>query len=350
MATAHATCDIPSLRGDASSVQTRPGDPRLIDRFGRVATALRISLTDRCNLRCSYCVPPEGLQWLADERVLTDTEVIRLITIAVRDLGVELIRFTGGEPLLRRGLERILASTTELRTASGSVPQVVLSTNGLGLTHRAAKLKAAGLQRIVVSLDTLDRSRFARITGRDRLDDVMSGLDAAADAGLTPIKVNSVLIRGVNDDEAVPLVRWALGRGYRPAFIEQIPRDLRGARDQDQMITVAEILAKLQAELDLAPADPTSRFPELAETWIVSGATVSDPVLRTVGIVASVTRASCGDCDRTRLTADGQLRNCLFARHETDLRSLLRAGASDAELALAWRGDAWAKKAVRGID
>jgi GTP 3',8-cyclase len=331
----------------------RPADTRLVDRFGRVATDLRVSLTDRCNLRCSYCMPPEGLDWLPDERVLTDDEMIRLITVAVERLGVEEVRFTGGEPLLRRGLERILAATTSLRTAGGGRPQTALTTNGLGLERRAAGLEAAGLHRINVSLDTLDRARFARITHRDRWDDVVAGLAAAAEAGLTPVKLNAVLIRGVNDDEAVPLVRWALERGYRPRFIEQMPLDPQGAWDRDSMITAAEILSSLSAELILTPTHPATRGAAPAETWLVqepAGEGGTSPAAGTVGIVASVTRPFCGDCDRTRLTADGQLRNCLFARGETDLRALLRAGAGDAQIADAWRGTMWAKEAGHGID
>jgi GTP 3',8-cyclase len=328
----------------------RPDDPRLVDRFGRVATDLRVSLTDRCNLRCSYCMPPEGLDWLPDDRVLTDDEILRLITIAVHLLGVDEVRFTGGEPLLRRGLERIVAATTALRTASGRPPETALTTNGLGLEHRAVRLREAGLDRINVSLDTLDRARFARITHRDRWDDVVAGMAAAAEAGLTPVKLNAVLTRGVNDDEAVALVRWALERGYRPRFIEQMPLDPQGAWDRTAMITAAEILAALTTEFTLTPTHPTTRGAAPAETWLVGGAPTPDGRPGTVGIVASVTRPFCGDCDRTRLTADGQIRNCLFARGETDLRGLLRSGASDEAIADAWRGTMWAKEAGHGID
>ena len=205
----------------------------LLDTFGRVATDLRVSLTDRCNLRCSYCMPPEGLDWLPGEQVLTDDELIRLITIAVRDLGIEEVRFTGGEPLLRKSLEQILAATTALRTRRGEVPTTALTTNGLGLARRAAGLVAAGLHRINVSLDSLDRERFARITHRDRIDDVFAGLRAASEAGLSPLKVNAVLVRGVNDDEAVDLLRWAVAEGYQLRFIEQMPLDPQGAWDRD---------------------------------------------------------------------------------------------------------------------
>jgi GTP 3',8-cyclase len=295
-------------------------------------------------------MPPKGLDWLAGDTLLSDDEVIRLITIAVRDLGVEQVRFTGGEPLLRKGLERILAATTALRTASGVIPDTALTTNGVGLARRAAALKAAGLHRINVSLDTLDPARYARIARRQRLSDVTAGLAAAATAGLDPIKINTVLMRGVNDDEAVPLVRWALKRGYLPRFIEQMPLGPRDTWLRDAMITAADIFTALQAELTLVPAPPGARGASPAETWIVSGADAPDGFLPTVGIIASVTRPFCTTCDRTRLTADGQLRGCLFARSETDLRSLLRRGAGDPEIAETWRATMWAKQSAHGID
>jgi cyclic pyranopterin phosphate synthase len=343
---------MPGLRrpgaGATSLPGDRPRDGRLIDRFGRVATDLRVSLTDRCNLRCAYCMPPEGLDWMPDAQVLSDDELIRLITVGVRLLGVEEVRFTGGEPLLRKGLERILSATTSLRTASGRAPQTAVTTNGLGLDRRAAGLKAAGLARINVSLDSLDRARFASITHRDRFDDVLAGLGAAAAAGLTPVKINTVLLRGVNDDEAVPLVRWAVASGYQLRFIEQMPLDPQGAWDRAEMVTAAEILAMLNEAFDLTPTHPALRGAAPAETWLVNG---GGPDGRArVGIIASVTRPFCGDCDRTRLTADGQIRNCLFAREEGDLRVLLRSGADDEQIADAWRAAMWAKRAGHGIN
>jgi len=335
---------MPGIRGASGLPSTagRPDDARLVDRFGRYGTDLRVSLTDRCNLRCSYCMPPEGLDWMADEKILSDDEIIRLITVAVERLGVEEVRFTGGEPLLRKGLEKILAATTALRTHAGAVPQTAVTTNGLGLERRAKGLVAAGLHRINVSLDTLDRARFTRLTHRDRLDDVLAGLRGAAEAGLAPVKVNAVLMRGVNDDEAVPLLRWALEHGYELRFIEQMPLDAQGSWERTDMVTAAEILATLQAEFDLTPTGAAARGAAPAETWLVGKGRV--------GIVASVTRPFCGDCDRTRLTADGQIRNCLFARGETDLRGLLRGGADDDALADAWRASMWAKEAGHGIN
>jgi cyclic pyranopterin phosphate synthase len=211
-------------------------------------------------------------------------------------------------------------------------------------------LKAAGLQRINVSLDTLDPDRYARLTGRHRLGDVIEGLSAAAGAGLSPIKINTVLMRGVNDDEALGLVRWALKRGYQPRFIEQMPLGPQDTWQREDMVTAADILAMLRKELTLMPAHPNARGSAPAETWIASGAEVADGMVPLIGIVGSVTRAFCETCNRTRLTADGQLRSCLFARDETDLRSLLRGGASDREIAETWRGAMAAKQASHGID
>jgi cyclic pyranopterin phosphate synthase len=328
----------------------RPDGPTgLVDRFGRIATDLRVSLTDRCNLRCTYCMPAEGLDWLPHEQVLTDDEVIRLITVAVERLGVRDVRFTGGEPLLRRGLERILTATTALRRADGSAPVTALTTNGLGLARRAGALRAAGLGRVNVSLDTLDPDRFARITRRDRLPDVLAGLAAARDAGLDPVKVNAVLMPEVNDDEAAPLLRWAVREGYELRFIEQMPLDPQGGWDRASMVTADDILARLRQEFDLSPQDGRGSAP--AQTWFVNGTDEKPGGPRPrVGVIASVTRPFCGDCDRTRLTADGQIRDCLFARHETDLRAVLRGGGSDEDLAAVWRGAMWEKQPGHGID
>lgn len=326
----------------------RPDDPRLIDSFGRVATDLRVSLTDRCNLRCGYCMPAEGLDWLPDEQLLSDAEVIRLLRIAVQVLGVRRVRFTGGEPLLRRGLADIVAATSALTTPEGRRVETALTTNGLGLSRRAAALAQAGLDRVNVSLDTLNPDRFTTITRRDRIADVLEGLTAAQSVGLDPIKVNAVLLRGVNDDEAPVLLRWALQHGYELRIIEQMPLDAQGAWDRAAMVTADDILASLAPHFRLTAQPAAQRGSAPAQRYLVEPG--SDHPSGTVGIIASVTRPFCGDCDRTRLTADGQLRNCLFSRTETDLRSILRSGASDAELADAWRGNAWRKLAGHRID
>jgi GTP 3',8-cyclase len=322
----------------------RPGDPRLVDHFGRVATDLRVSLTDKCSLRCSYCMPAEGLDWLPKARVLTDDELLRLVTLAVRDLGVREVRFTGGEPLLRPGLEKLVAATADLGVTTA------MTTNGIGLARRADALQAAGLNRVNVSLDTLDPHRFLALTHRDRHAEVLAGLRAAAKAGLGPVKINTVLLPGVNDDEASSLLDWALEHDYQLRFIEQMPLDAQGAWRRADMITADRILADLTAHHTLVPTDPGRRNGAPAQLWEVAGHSTADGAPATVGIVASVTRPFCGDCDRTRLTADGQIRNCLFARAETDLRGPLREGADDAALAELWRGAMWAKRPGHGID
>ncbi len=315
------------------------GTGGLVDRHGRVATDLRVSLTDRCNLRCSYCMPPEGLQWLPKVEQLTDDEVVRLVRIGVEDLGIREVRFTGGEPLLRPGLVGIVEAATALRPR----PEVSLTTNAIGLARVAPALAAAGLDRINVSLDTLDRERFRALTHRDRLDDVLAGLRAAHDAGLTPVKVNAVLLRGINEDDAVPLLDYCLEHGYQLRFIEQMPLDAHHAWTRGEMVTAEDILARLSAAHDLAP-DTEERGSAPAERWLVDGGPA------TVGVIASVTRSFCGTCDRTRLTADGQIRNCLFAREESDLRTAMREGATDAELADRWRIATLAKLPGHGID
>ena len=330
---------LPALRGPSRRDPARPDDHRLIDSFGRVATDLRISLTDRCNLRCSYCMPAEGLDWMDRAEQLTDDELVALIGIAVHELGVHELRFTGGEPLLRRGLEGIIAASAALEPR----PDVSLTTNGVGLARRAQALADAGVNRLNVSMDTLRQERFATITRRDRLSDVLDGLTAARAAGLDPIKINTVLLRGTNDDEAVGLLRFAVAEGYELRFIEQMPLDAQHGWERTEMITAGEIMETLRTGFELTP-DLTERGGAPAERWLVDGG----PAV--VGVIASVTRPFCGACDRTRLTADGQVRSCLFARTETDLRAMLRGGAADSEIADAWREAMWGKLAGHGID
>ncbi|MET7903341.1 GTP 3',8-cyclase MoaA [Streptomyces sp. NPDC005336] len=312
----------------------------LVDTYGRVATDLRVSLTDRCNLRCTYCMPAEGLDWLPKPELLTADEIVRLIRIAVTQLGVREIRFTGGEPLLRRDLLDVVGRVATLQPR----PQMSLTTNGIGLARLAVPLREAGLDRVNVSLDTLVPERFRKLARRDRLADVVAGLAAADAAGLRPVKVNAVLMRGVNDDEAPELLRWCLERGYELRFIEQMPLDAQHRWSRDGMVTAAEILDSLSAVFDLAPEGEGLRGSAPAEAWLVDGGPGR------VGAIASVTRPFCGSCDRTRLTADGQIRNCLFAREESDLRTPLRAGATDEEIAEQWRAAMWTKKAGAGID
>jgi GTP 3',8-cyclase len=312
----------------------------LADSYGRIATDLRVSLTDRCNLRCSYCMPAEGLDWLPSPQLLTDDELVRLIGIAVQRLGVTEIRFTGGEPLLRRGLVGIVARSAGLRPRA----EISLTTNGIGLLRMAEPLRAAGLDRINVSLDTLSQQTFVTLARRDRLADVLAGLRAAAATGLAPVKVNTVLMRGVNDHEAAPLLRFCLEHGYQLRFIEQMPLDAQHGWRRENMITADEILTALSEQFTLTPDDPAERGSAPAEAFLVDGGPGR------VGVIGSVTRPFCGACDRVRLTADGQIRNCLFARAENDLRGPMRAGASDDDLAAIWRQAVAVKLPGHGIN
>ncbi|MFJ2936785.1 GTP 3',8-cyclase MoaA [Streptomyces sp. NPDC087219] len=310
----------------------------LTDRFGRVHTDLRVSLTDRCNLRCTYCMPAEGLDWLPRPELLTDDEIVRLVRVAARRLGITEVRLTGGEPLLRRGLPGLVARLHALPDA----PELSLTTNGVGLARCADALRAAGLGRVNVSLDTLRPERFAAITRRDRLPDVLAGLRAARDAGLTPVKINTVPVRGVNDDEIADLAAFAVEHGHLARFIESMPLDAQGAWDRDRMVTADEILDRLGERFELIPVGRRDNAP--AEEWRIAG---TDTL---VGVIASVTRPFCGSCDRVRLTADGQLRNCLFATEESDLRALLRGGADDTAIEAAWRASVAGKGPGHAID
>jgi cyclic pyranopterin phosphate synthase len=319
--------------------QIAPGTGTLVDSFGRVATDLRVSVTDRCNLRCTYCMPAEGLEWLPKPELLTFEELTRLVRIAV-GLGVTSVRLTGGEPLVRRGLPGLVAQIAALEPR----PRIAMTTNGLGLDRLAGPLAEAGLDRVNVSLDTIDREAFQRLTRRDRLHDVIAGLRAAADAGLTPVKVNAVVMRGVNDTSVADLLAWCLERGYELRFIEQMPLDADHRWDRSSMVTQAEVLERLAERFTLTPTGPAVRGSAPAETWLVDGGPAR------VGVIASVSQPFCGTCDRMRLTADGQLRNCLFARSESDLRGPMRAGASDAELGEQMQKLMMAKMAGHGID
>ncbi|MEU4512784.1 GTP 3',8-cyclase MoaA [Nonomuraea wenchangensis] len=312
----------------------------LRDSFGRVATDLRVSLTDKCNLRCTYCMPPEGLDWLPSAQLLTADEIVRLVGIGVERLGITEVRYTGGEPLLRRELADIVARTAALEPR----PQISLTTNGIGLARLAGPLADAGLDRVNVSLDTLDAATFKRLAHRDRHADVIAGLAAADRAGLRPVKINAVLMRGVNEHEAVPLLRWSLEQGYELRFIEQMPLDAQHGWSREAMVTADEILGLLSEAFDLTPDDQEERGSAPAERFLIDGGPAR------VGVIGSVTRPFCGACDRVRLTADGQIRNCLFATEESDLKAALRAGATDDELAARWQAAVARKRAGHGID
>lgn len=333
---------VPSMRhvdGDPPGPAVNSGP--LIDTFGRVATDLRVSLTDRCNLRCTYCMPEEGLDWLPGDQLLSEAELARLLDIAVTRLGITNVRFTGGEPLVSRNLEGAIAAAAALRPR----PEIALTTNGIGLARRAETLKAAGLDRVNVSLDTVDAARFLAITRRDRLADVVAGLAAAAAAGLAPVKVNAVLDPVSGLDDAVGLLRFCLDQGYQLRIIEQMPLDAGHHWNRDDIISADRILATLNSHFDLEP-DPAPRGSAPAQLWRVTG----PGAVGSVGVVASVSKAFCAACDRTRLTADGQVRNCLFSREETDLRALLRGGADDDAIEAAWRTAMWGKAAGHGIN
>ncbi len=316
----------------------RPEHPGLLDRFGRVARDLRVSVTEKCSLRCTYCMPAEGLPAIPRDDLLTAPEIARLVGIAARDLGVREVRFTGGEPLMRADLAEIIG----LSAAAAPGVDLSITTNGIGLDHRLPALVAAGLTRVNVSLDTVDRAHFAELTRRDRLPAVLAGIQAAHDAGLSPLKLNAVMMRQTLAD-APDLLAWALEHDCRLRFIEQMPLDADRSWIRDNMVSAAELLEVLGTRFVLTEAgrdDPSAP----AEEWLVDGGPA------TVGIIASVTRSFCAACDRTRVTAEGTVRSCLFGDDETDLRGLLRGGADDTEIARWWRGAMWNKQAGHGID
>jgi cyclic pyranopterin phosphate synthase len=358
---AAVTLGIPSVRGLPRRAATPPGKPRpetplLVDRYGRVARDLRVSITTACSLRCTYCMPAEGLPLVPRDELMTPEEIGRLVGIGVRDLGIRDIRFTGGEPLMRRDLEQIIgasrtaaddamasveASRTTTRTAAEPV-RIAMTSNALGLDKRVDALVAAGLDRVNVSLDSVDREAFATLTRRDRLDDVLTGIRAALAAGLAPVKINAVLLPETLAG-AADLLAWAVEHGCKLRFIEEMPLDADGQWTRDDVVSAADLLSRLRERFTLTPAgreDPSAP----AEEWLV------DDGPATVGIIASVTRSFCGACDRTRLTAEGTVRSCLFGNEETDLKALLRNGATDAEVGDAWRAAMWAKPRAHGSD
>jgi cyclic pyranopterin phosphate synthase len=291
---------------------------QLVDTYGRGHRDLRVSLTDRCNLRCTYCMPHDFAAWLPSEDLLTTDELISIIKVGVSQ-GIDEIRLTGGEPLLRPDIVEIVSRISSIENA----PILSMTTNGIALAKLAKPLFDAGLRRINISLDTLDRDVFKKMTYRDRLDDVFAGIQAAKDAGLMPVKINSVLLRGINDDEVTNLLKWALAEDLNLRFIEQMPLDAGGIWNRAELITADEIFEKLSSKYKLTPVDYRGSSP--AEEFLV------DDGPATVGIIGSVSRPFCGACDRIRLTSDGQLRSCLFSMKETDLRGILRSELSEDE-------------------
>ena len=308
-----------------------------MDTFDRVADDLRVSVTDRCNFRCSYCMPAEGLAWLPKDEILTFEELTRLLSIFV-ELGVRSIKVTGGEPLVRADLPTLVRMFREV----GPELDMSLTTNGVLLDTLAAPLAEAGIDRATVSCDSLLRHRFKEMTRRDGLAKVLSGLKAAEAAGLTPIKINVVVIGGTNDDEVVDFARWSRETGYEVRFIEYMPLDAQRAWERAKVVPAARILETIDATYPLAA---TAHGAEPATSY-----TFADGERGGIGVIAAVTEPFCDTCNRLRLTAEGQVRSCLFALEETDLRGPMRAGASDDELAALIRNDVWRKWSGHRID
>jgi GTP 3',8-cyclase len=296
----------------------------LVDPFGRVVRDLRISVTDRCNFRCTYCMPEEGMTWLPREEVLTFEEIERVARLMVERYGVDSIRLTGGEPTVRAHLPVLVAKLAALSTRRHRV-DLALTTNGATLRLIAAELRSAGLDRINISLDTLDRERFLEMTRRDELHRVLDGIDAAKAAGFAPVKINTVVQRGVNDDEIVDLATFGRERGVEVRFIEFMPLDASGGWTNQSVVGQDEIVATIDAVYPLEPVPARGAAP--ADRWRYRDGQ------GTVGVIPSVTKPFCGDCDRVRLTADGQFRTCLFATDEFDLRRAMRTGETDDQLA-----------------
>jgi GTP 3',8-cyclase len=291
----------------------------LVDPFGRVIHDLRISVTDRCNFRCTYCMPSEGMQWLPRSSVMTFEEIERLSRLFVERYGVEGIRLTGGEPTVRAHLPRLVSKLAALGV------DLAMTTNGATLRLVAEQLRDAGLRRVNISLDTLDREKFQRMTRRDELVRVLDGIEAAQEAGFDPVKINTVVERGVNDDEIVALAAFGRDRGVEVRFIEFMPLDATGHWMNDKVVGQDEIVATLAAEFPMEQMPARGAAP--ADRWrYLDGR-------GTVGVIPTVTKPFCGDCDRVRLTAEGQFRTCLFATDEFDLMTAMRAGETDDQLA-----------------
>ena len=291
----------------------------LIDPFGRVIRDLRISVTDRCNFRCTYCMPAEGMNWLPRSQVMSFEEIERLARIFVERYGVEGIRLTGGEPTVRAQLPQLVARLAALGV------DLAMTTNGASLRLLAPELRAAGLRRVNISLDSLDRAKFEAMTRRDALDRVLDGIEAATQAGFEPVKINTVVERGVNDDEIVALATFGRRVGVEVRFIEFMPLDATGHWLNDKVVSQDEIVATIDAIYPLEQVPARGAAP--ADRWrYVDGG-------GTVGVIPTVTKPFCGDCDRVRLTADGQFRTCLFATEEFNLLTAMRAGETDDQIA-----------------
>ena len=323
----------------------------LIDPFGRTVRDLRISITDRCNFRCTYCMPEEGMAWLDRKEILTFEEIHRLAQICVERFDVDSIRLTGGEPTVRAHLPVLVEKLAKLRVSqtansplAGKNIDLAMTTNGATLRLIANELKAAGLSRINISLDTLQQEKFLKITRRDHLANVLDGIDAAVHAGFAPIKVNAVIQRGVNDDEIVALASFGRDKKVEVRFIEFMPLDAQGQWQSKDVVGQDEIVAAINSVFPLEQV--ASRGAAPADRWrYLDGAGM-------VGVIPSVTKPFCGDCDRVRLTAEGQFRTCLFSTTEFDLREMLRGGATDDALAVEIKravGTKWAGHAIGNV-
>jgi cyclic pyranopterin phosphate synthase len=307
-----------------------PLEGPLVDTFGRVGDDLRISVTDRCNFRCTYCMPLEGLAWLPKHELLTFEELTRLLATFVR-LGVRSLKVTGGEPLVRADLPVLIRMFREV----GPELDISLTTNGVLLERLAGPLADAGVDRATISCDSLLRHRFAEMTRRDALETVLAGMRAAEAAGMTPIKVNCVVIGGTNDEELVGFASWARETGYEVRFIEYMPLDAQHAWEREKVVPARRILDEIHA---VFPLEAVGRANEPATTF-----RFADGAPGRIGVIASVSEPFCDTCNRLRLTAEGMFRACLFALDETDLRGPLRAGASEAELERLIREGLWTK-------
>lgn len=333
------------------TVRLLPGAPPrtggLADRYGRAATDMRLSLIDKCNLRCTYCMPADGMAWLPQQMLMTAEEIVRIVRVGVELLGVEELRLTGGEPLVRKDLEFVISA---IRAACPDLP-ISMTTNAIGLDRRAQALHDAGLSRINISLDSIHPETFAALTRRPMLDKVLAGVRAADEAGLGPIKINAVLLRGVNDHEAADLLAWSLEHGYELRFIEHMPLDGDHSWKKEKMIAAEEIRALITTRFVLAP-DPEERLGSPAERYEVRrhGSSPGSPSLGRVGLISSVTEPFCAACTRTRITAEGRIRSCLFSHEETDLLEIVRDGASDEQIAQRWREAMWGKPRAHGSD
>ncbi len=295
----------------------------LVDPHRRKVRDLRISVTDRCNFRCSYCMPAEGMQWVPRSEILTFEEIERFARVCVEHFGFNSIRLTGGEPLVRAHLPRLITKLAGLGSEASRI-DLSLTTNGATLRKHAQSLADAGLERVNVSLDSLRRDRFLELTRRDELDHVLDGVDAAIEAGLAPVKINVVVMRGINDDEVVDFVRFGREKGVTVRFIEFMPLDATGEWTRDTVVAADEIVEKIDAAY---PIEPIRRGSEPAERFAFADGAGE------VGVIASVTRPFCDDCDRVRLTAEGAFRTCLFAIDEFDMRPVLRSGADSSTIA-----------------